>query len=237
MKVVQNKYYNKQNIEPKKEKNDPDWSDILNLGKYIISLFLIGSLILNVVLYKNINSFDEANKIETNEILTSKEQEIENLNNEIDTLETELVNSTLENREDYSNTIVEKQNIFIDGANKFIERYFNYSSNDMADRREKLMEITSPDIIDHVAPKPIENPEEQLSSDPTFVSELQSVDFYLSRINESNNTAEAVARITYLGSNTEGESTVNGIVRLQLELSSVDSNEVIINEYDYSPIR
>lgn len=237
MKVVQNKNYNKQNIEHKKEKNDLDWSDILNLGKYIISLFLIGSLILNVVLYKNINSFDEANNIEANEIITLKEQEIENLNNEIDILETELVNSTPENREEHSKTMVEKQNIFIDGANKFIERYFNYSSNDMSDRREKLMEITSPDIIDHVAPKPIENPEEQLSSDPTFTSELQNVDFYLSNINESNNTAEAVARITYLGSNTEGESTVNGIVHLKLELNSADGNEVIINEYDYTPIK
>lgn len=202
-------------------------------GLYIIALFLLVSLLLNVVLVKNIKLQEKALRIEYRSEINKKEAKINTLNNTITQLEFDIDHASPESKDNQSKMQLAEQNNYLNKANEFITTYLNYDTNTLGERRNKLSPMTKSELLNQVAPEESQN-EENLSSDPTFSSTVKSLNTYISKLNEEDKTSEVIAEVSYQAKSTEGETTVNSIIKLQLQS---DKEGIKVTEYSYYPIK
>lgn len=202
-------------------------------GLNILALLLVVSIVLNGVLVKNLYTKQGAVNYENQIATDQKEKEIVALENTIKELEDELSHATPENRETLSQTTLEKQSKYLNVADEFINSYLNYDSNSLNKRREQLLPITSEKIINVVAPEESDN-ENALSSDPTFTATVTKMTTYISRMTESENAIDVIADVSYQAKSTEGETTVNSLIKLTLQTDNQGIIKVI--DYVYYPI-
>lgn len=202
-------------------------------GLNTLALLLVVSIVLNGVLVKNLYTKQGAVNYENQIATDQKEKEIVALENTIKELEDELSHATPENRETLSQTTLEKQSKYLNVADEFINSYLNYDSNSLNKRREQLLPITSEKIINVVAPEESDN-ENALSSDPTFTATVTKMTTYISRMTESENAIDVIADVSYQAKSTEGETTVNSLIKLTLQTDNQGIIKVI--DYVYYPI-
>lgn len=202
-------------------------------GLSLLALLLVVSIVLNGVLVKNLYTKQGAVNYENQIATDQKEKEIVALENTIKELENEISHATPENRETLSQTALEKQSKYLNIADEFINSYLNYDSNSLNKRREQLLPITSEKLIDVVAPEESDN-KNALSSDPTFTATVTKMTTYISRMTESENAIDVIADVSYQAKSTEGETTVNSLIKLTLETDNQGIIKVI--DYAYYPI-
>lgn len=207
-------------------------------GLYAIVLFLVLSIILNFVLYRNLMSHGEVIAAEQNNQLEEKDQAIVNLQEKIELLEEDLYNSQPENKEEASITQLDKQRAYKGVAESFVNAYINYDSSHLKERRENIMSITHEDLIDILAPEVYEDEDSndmKLSSDPTLVSTVQDVKVYITEVDENLEMSEVMADVKYITKNTEGESSSRSLIYLQLKKGTDGS--IKVTDYTYYPIK
>ena len=127
----------------------------------IIGGVMIISLILNVVLYSNINSVEGKVESKFSEEIENKNTIISGLELKVDELNDLIENSTPESRKEISKTKLEEQNEYKTIATDFINSYLEYNTDNLKDRREKLLSITSEELVNRIAPEPINEEENQ----------------------------------------------------------------------------
>ena len=200
----------------------------------IIGGVMIISLILNVVLYSNINSVEGKVESKFSEEIENKNTIISGLELKVDELNDLIENSTPESRKEISKTKLEEQNEYKTIATDFINSYLEYNTDNLKDRREKLLSITSEELVNRIAPEPINEEENQLSSDPTFTSVIDEITIYITEIDEITNTCQVIADVKYDTKSTEGEASVSSLVQLQLQKN--EDNSIKVMTYEYYPI-
>lgn len=200
----------------------------------IIGGVMIISLILNVVLYSNINSVEGKVESKFSEEIENKNTIISGLELKVDELNDLIENSTPESRKEISKTKLEEQNEYKTIATDFINSYLEYNTDNLKDRREKLLSITSEELVNRIAPEPINEEENQLSSDPTFTSVIDEITIYITEIDEITNTGQVIADVKYDTKSTEGEASVSSLVQLQLQKN--EDNSIKVMTYEYYPI-
>ena len=207
-------------------------------GLYAIVLFLVVSILLNFVLYRNLVSQGEVIAAEKDTQLEEKEQAISSLQGKIKLLEEDIHNGQPEKKEEASVTQLEKQRAYKDVAETFVNAYLNYDSSHLQERREEIMAITHKDLIDSIAPEVQEDEsgkEMKLSSDPTFISAVEDVKIYITEVDETLKMSEVVADVSYISKNTEGESKARSLIYLQLKKDNDGS--ILVTDYTYYPIK
>lgn len=198
----------------------------------IIALALSVSIIVIFgVIIKNINAQEKKLHDEYQMKLVEKDSIVVDLEKKLMESELLIENSNPENREELSETTLDRQNKYIKVSNEFLDYYLNYDTNSLNERREKLLKITSDELINHVAPEQSKE-ENALSSDPTFSSEVRSIKTFVS--NKIENTVEVISEVHYLAKSTEGESEVKAFVKLKLSLE--EEGIIKVTEYFYYPI-
>ncbi|MFI8496629.1 hypothetical protein ACIGC1_27980 [Peribacillus butanolivorans] len=204
-------------------------------GLFIIVLFLIVSLILNAILFKNILSQGDKVRTQISEDLKEKDSKISGLEDTIKNLTLDINDSDPGVKEQTSNTELESQKAFKDVAKEFITAYLNYDSNRLKERREKIKPITTGNLLDKVAPETDgSESENQLSSDPTFTSKINDLSLYINDINKELKSGEIVADITYEAKSTEGKTKVRCFV--YMEIQTEDDGTIKVNDYVYYPV-
>lgn len=203
-------------------------------GLYTLVLFLVISLVLNGVLYKNLFSEESRLQEETSSKLTKKDKEISSLEGTIKSLKTQIANSKTETREKLSKTELEKQQAYEEIAKQFITAYLTYDSSSLKERREKIKPITNEDLIDKIAPEENENDTSQLSSDPTFSSTVTSLNIYVANEEKEANSREIIADVSYEAKSTEGKTKVKTFI--YMELKTQGDGAIKVNDYIYYPI-
>lgn len=204
-------------------------------GLFIIVLFLIGSLILNAILFKNILSQEGNVETQISNELKEKDSKISGLEDTIKNLTIDIKNSDPGVKEKISNTELESQMANKDVARKFITAYLNYDSNQLKERREKIKPITTDNLLDKVAPEMDESDSEnQLSSDPTFTSKITDLNLYIDDFNKEEKSSEILADITYEAKSTEGKTKVRSFV--YMEMQTEDDGTIKVKNYVYYPV-
>ncbi|MCM3033700.1 hypothetical protein [Niallia sp. MER 6] len=201
---------------------------------YIIAFFLILSLILNGVLYKNLYAKEAVSSNEFYKELKEKETNIKALQSEIQGLQDEIKSLDPQERKELSKTELELQEAFKTVANEFITDYLTYSTNTINERREKLMPITSAELLNQVAPESMDNDPSQLSSDPTFSVKVSNVILYISGFDSSTDQTKMIGDVTYKTQGTEGKTTEHSLV--EMELMKDKKGQIKVNNYTYYPI-
>lgn len=205
-------------------------------GLCIIVLFLLISVILNVILFKNIE-IQEKKITQEQKIKQDNEEKnitILTLKDKITELENKINNSTNESKENVSNTEIEIQQSYLKIANEFIITYLNYNTKTLTERRKNLISIATDELVNQLAPEESENVKEQLSSDPTFSSKILNSNFYISGLNEEENESEIIADISYLATSREGESKVRTFISMKLK--TMEDGTIKVINYSYYPI-
>jgi|GEM_PF-2813633 len=204
-------------------------------GLLYIVLFALFSVVLNIVLVFNLMNQEERVHAKNSEVVSEKEEIILTMQEEINGLNEQLANNTPEKREDLSNTKLEQQNKYKDTAKSFVASYLTYDTNSLDKRRESISEITTIELLNKVAPEVVETDKQALSSDPTFTSNVLDSTIYVSDINETLNTGNAIVDVKYATSNTEGETTLRAIISLQLQKDEAEN--IKVTDYYYYPIQ
>ncbi|MGG4263763.1 hypothetical protein [Peribacillus simplex] len=204
-------------------------------GLFIIVLFLIVSLILNAILFKNILSQEDKVRTQIREKLKEKDSKISGLEDTIKNLTIDINNNDPGVKKQTSNIELESQKSFKEVAKEFITAYLNYDSNKLKERRDKIKPITTDSLLNKVAPETdgLES-ENQLSSDPTFSSEINELSLYINDINKELKSGEVVADITYKAKSTEGETKIRCFV--YMEIQTEDDGTIKVNDYIYYPV-
>ena len=203
-------------------------------GLYIVAFFLILSLVLNGVLYKNLYAKEAVSSNEFNKELKEKETNIKALQSEIQGLQDEIKSLDPQERKELSKTELEQQEAFKTVANTFITDYLTYSTNTINERREKLTPITSAELLNQVAPESTDNDPSQLSSDPTFSAKVSNVILYISGFDSSTDQTKMIGDVTYKTQGTEGKTTEHSLV--EMELIKDKKGQIKVNKYTYYPI-
>ncbi len=207
-------------------------------GLYAIVLFLIFSIVLNLVFYRNLMSQEDVIATEKNVLIEEKNQEISSLQGKVKLLEDDIVSYQPEKKEEISATQLQKQQAYKEVANTFVNAYLNYDSSHLNERREKIMSVTHKDLIDSIAPEVTEEEDDsklQLSSDPTFTSKVDDVKVYITEVDENLNSSEVIADVSYLSKSTEGKSSSRSLIYLQLKKEK--DGTIKVTEYTYYPIK
>jgi len=202
---------------------------------YIVVFFLILSLSLNGVLYKNLYAKEAVSSNEFNKELQEKETNIKALQDEIQGLQGEMKSLDPQEREELSKTQLEQQEAFKSVANEFITDYLTYATNTINERREKLTPITTAKLLNQVAPEIINNDPSQLSSDPTFSAKVSKVILYISGFDSSTDQTKIIGDVTYKTQGTEGKTTEHSLV--EMELIKDKKGKIKVNKYTYYPIK
>lgn len=201
---------------------------------YNVAFFLILSLVLNGVLYKNLYAKEAVSSNEFNKQLQEKETNIKALQSEIHGLQDKIKSLDPEEREELSKTEFEQQEAFKTVANEFITDYLTYSTNTINERREKLTAITTAELLNQVAPESTDNDPSQLSSDPTFSSKVSNVILYILGFDSSTDQTNVIGDVTYKTKGTEGKTTEHSFV--EMELIKDKKGQIKVNKYTYYPI-
>ncbi|WP_077356073.1 hypothetical protein [Virgibacillus halodenitrificans] len=206
----------------------------MNKKLMIISGVMVISLILNVVIYSNLGSVQEEVKKDFKEEIEEKESNIASLEVKIKDLNEVIKSDRPEDRKKLSNTKLEEQEEYKTIASDFIYSYLEYDTDNLKERRAKLSQIADEKLVNRIAPEPIDQEESQLSSDPTFISEIEKINIYIADIDEITKKNQIIADVKYDTKSTEGEASVRSLISLQLEKNEDDSIRVMT--YEYYPI-
>lgn len=205
----------------------------------IIIIILIVSIVLNIVLYRNLigqkKKYEEKNKIKLKDKLKEKETIILSLQKEVSNLKNYINNNTSECDNEYS-TLLEKQQNYKEISNDFISAYLNYSTNKLNDRREKLLKISTKELVDRIAPEvdKDEQKEDILSSDPSFTSNIKNSKIYITELDDVLNISEVLADVSYTSKGSDGKSESRIFIYLQLKED--DNGTIKVVDFMYYPI-
>lgn len=201
----------------------------------IIISILVVSIVLNVVLSWNLVTQQKEIKAQQETKLKEKEDTILSLQEEVDGLKSYINSSTPQNKKESSKTELEKQQKYKNVANEFINAYLNYDTNTLKERREKLLEISTEELVNRVTPKETnKDPGKALSSDPTFTSQIDKIKIYTTGTNDESNSSEILVDVNYIAKGSEGESTVRTFIYLKLQSNANGAIKVI--DFMYYPI-
>lgn len=199
-------------------------------GLIALALFLVLSLVLNIILIRVSTTKTSELKSEYMETISAKEAQNRELVAEISSLKelSEPNNDTEENNNELNKVDIEKQ--FLTVSEEFINSYLNYDNNTIEDRRTRLLAFADSKIVNRIAPEQLES-ESVYSSDPTFTSTISDLNIYLSQNIAEQNTRDVMAKVTYEAKGTEGNTTVSAIINLELTVN--ENDEVRVTNYDY----
>lgn len=199
----------------------------------IVFSILVLSLIINVVLVKNINGFEKQHSEEKKEIQDEYEGNLSSLEGQIKLLEEDILNQDPEYKEEVSKTTLDEQKDFINVASSFIKSYLDYDNQRLDERRSEIETYVSEEIIDRVAPKENENAENELSYDPTFTSSIKDYKTYITD-GDNNNVRNIIIDATYDTESTEGKAKVRALIFL--DLIKNDDGHIKITSFKYEPV-
>lgn len=207
-------------------------------GLTILVLFLIVSIVLNGILFKNIVSQEEKNKSQISNKLKEKDDKISALEDTVKELSSNKNDNDSEDKKRYLNKVLKKQQAYRQVATKFITSYLNYSSDKLDERRKEIKPITTDDLLDKVAPKTDDksssNAGKELSSDPTFSSKVTNLNLYINDISQNLNNGEIMADVKYEAKSSEGKISERCLV--EMELQTEDNGAIKVSDYVYYPI-
>lgn len=207
-----------------------------NKGLYFVVLFLLVSILLNIIFVRNMDTQKEIYEADQKLLLKKKNSTISEKDETIVELEEEIANSIPENRDTLSNTKLEVQTQYKQVADEFLKEYLTYNTSTLQERRNNISSITSEDLLNKVAPEVHEEDQNKkaLSSDPTFSSSLLDSKIFITDINDKLNTSQVMVEVSYLAKSTEGETTTNAIVYMELQKDV--SNKIMVIDYVYYPV-
>lgn len=165
-------------------------------------------------------------KEKDDEVITLKKDN-ENLKKTILAMDTKTNSSS---KKDNYKSILRKNEAL---SKDFIKYLLEADGAKESERRNKLSQITSKEVLNSVAP---ENQEEgkEYSSDPTFKAKIEDANVYVSDISEDENEVKTIVDVNYQVSDTQGKSKVRACVFMTITKN--ESNKMIITDYTYFPM-
>ncbi|RBP59334.1 hypothetical protein DES36_11959 [Alkalibaculum bacchi] len=199
----------------------------------IVTSFLVVSVVLNGVLFSHLIKQEDSIKRQQETINKEKEDTILSLQKEIKELKNKTDKSTSESEKGSSETELEKQQRYKNVANEFVNAYLNYDTNNLSERRKKILEISTEDLGNKVAPE-VTDPGEALSSDPVFTSQVSDMKIYVAALGDGLNSGEILADVKYIVKGSEGETATRAFINLKLLSNANEKIQVI--DFEYYPI-
>lgn len=188
----------------------------------IIALFI--SILLNGILFFTLYKVTESN----NEKVSAKEQEVRELNEEVKKIKkvniSQPINTTKKNNS-YEKEIEKLNNI----TTEFIAYMLQADNNSLEERRKKLSEISSKEIMNLVAPLGIKA-DKEYSYDPTIKTMIKNQKIMLSDLTNADSIIYATATLDIVVKEHTGTTKSSPVILIKL---IKDKKKYKVIDYDF----
>jgi len=188
----------------------------------IIALFI--SILLNGILFFTLYKVTESN----NEKVSAKEQEVRELNEEVKKIKkvniSQPINTNKKNNS-YEKEIEKLNNI----TTEFIAYMLQADNNSLEERRKKLSEISSKEIMNLVAPLGIKE-DKEYSYDPTIKTMIKNQKIMLSDLTNADSIIYATATLDIVVKEHTGTTKSSPVILIKL---IKDKKKYKVIDYDF----